>query len=120
MRFVLHAFVLILAASTVFAQGGSVVDSSGCASGMVEDPQCAAQCCGNNGGQYSFAEHTCTVASGEQSSLVQSCKTVMNCCKPSAGNPTCSSGAALVLAALAACAIPAGYACKTRCQRPRE
>ena len=119
MKLPLYVFVLVLIAALVFAQEEQpTVGTFGCSPGLVEDPPCAAQCCGNNGGQYSFAERTCTVNSSIRWNATMSCESVMGCCKESAGNPTCSTGPALILAGLATCAMLAGYTRRTKPRQP--
>jgi len=91
---------LIFAGMAFSAQ--SDLGTFSCPSGQVEDSQCAASCCQNAGGSYSYADETCVVTESSAWNSAMSCEQQQNCCK-SASNPIttssgcCASGALLGL-----------------------
>ncbi|MFH1221924.1 MAG: hypothetical protein V1492_02465 [Candidatus Micrarchaeota archaeon] len=107
MRFnVLFLVAAVLLSSLSFAQYTDI-GSFTCPSGQVEDTQCAAACCSNYGGQYSFSDESCLVNSQADWPLVVQCEQANNCCKsaydntPSSGG-CCGSAAILLLVGLLA------------------
>ena len=64
-----------------------------CPSGQTEDLQCAASCCSQHGGVYSYMDQTCEVATTAQWNSTLQCEQQSSCCTSSgASGPGSSSG----------------------------
>ena len=99
MKAVIVALAFALVSGICFAD--IAPPSFTCPSGQVEDLQCAATCCEENGGTYSFGEESCTVDTSAQWNAAMQCEQRENCCKSAGSNGNSSSGccAAFVLLA---------------------
>jgi hypothetical protein len=90
-------FVLALFMPLAYPQG-----SFTCPYGQTEDLQCAATCCQQAGGTYSFSEETCTVGAQSQLDQAFACEQQTGCCKSSGSTGSTPSsgccGGAFVLA----------------------
>ena len=76
-----------------------------CPAGQVEDTQCAAQCCQQAGGEYSFSDQTCVVDATAQWNAAMQCETQQDCCTSAGstgGTPSsgCCGSGFVVLGAL--------------------
>lgn len=106
------AFVaLALLAGVVCVQGVATdIGTFSCPAGQVEDLQCAAQCCEENGGEYSFSDETCTVSSTAAWNAAMRCEQQRNCCKSAGGGGGGCCGTGFILGGLASLAAMTGYA----------
>jgi len=100
MKFALLSLALVMIAGLVFAQAGTAGEFT-CPAGQTENLQCAASCCTQNSGEYSYADESCTVETSSQWNQAAACEAAAGCCETNSSGGCCGSVAMIALGALA-------------------
>ncbi len=103
----MHAVPATLAVLAFFAFAGlsSAQGEFTCPPGESENLQCAASCCEQYGGTYSYSGATCEVDSSYAWNSAAQCEQLNGCCEPSSPAPGACCGPAFLLGALVPCAV---------------
>ena len=101
----MKAILLLMALASVSAL--AFAQEFTCPSGQAENLQCAASCCEQNGGTYSYGDETCTVDSSAQLSAAFQCEREEGCCQSTGGSPGGSTGCCGAFILLALASVPA-------------
>ncbi len=101
------AAVLLFSLFPLLPSAANAVGEFTCPSGQVEDLQCAAACCQQNGGTYSFSDATCMVDTQAQWNAAMACEQQNDCCTAASNQPAshpsssgCCGSAFILLAGL--------------------
>jgi hypothetical protein len=87
---ILLCFGFFMAFAPVSAAALQTAGEFTCPAGQTENPQCAASCCMQYGGTYSYVDQTCEVAAAADWNSALQCEQQSGCCIAS-GLPSSSS-----------------------------